>query len=263
MTHDETEIQLFKKRISPIIGIDLEDYKSRQMERRILAMMTRANVQNLRDYYMVLTQDSRRLREFVDGLTINVSEFFRNSEKFDELRDLVLPDLFSRFGRLKIWSAGCSIGAEIYSVAILLDQIGAAGRCDLWATDVDLEILGRARAGLFYGHEIKSVRQDLLEQYFMADDEGYQLSPSLMRRVNFRQHNLLREPPLDHCHLILCRNVVIYFTDPSKQSLYKAFNTGLEAGGVLFIGGTERIFNYRDLGFEQYRPFFYRKVKTP
>lgn len=258
---EDQEIQHFKKKISPIIGIDLEDYKSRQMERRILAMMTRSNTQNLKDYFTLLNSDQKRLQEFVDGLTINVSEFFRNPEKFDELKELVLSDLLERFRRIKIWSAGCSIGAEIYSVAIILDKLGVSHRCELHATDVDREILKRAQAGTYLPHEIKSVPQEILERYFTADAQGYHLGADLKSRVRFGYQNLLKDPPLHDCHLILCRNVVIYFTDQSKQHLYEAFNEGLVDDGLLFIGGTERIFNYRDLGFEQFRPFFYRKVK--
>lgn len=261
----QDEFLAFKRRIAPWVKLDLDQYKPRQMERRIRAMMSRAKVDTLDAYYDLLRTNPDRLKEFVDGLTINVSEFFRNPEKFDELQRDILPELLERFGRLKIWSAGCSSGAELASVAIILDRLNALERATLIGTDIDRGILARASEGLYYAYELKNVSAEDLERYFepaeakAGMDGTMRLKASLLQRMRFQVQNLLEDPPLEGCHLILCRNVVIYFTQESKSRLYRGFFSVLEPGGVLFIGGTERILEYRELGFQQPRPFFYLK----
>lgn len=255
----------FKRQIAPWVRLDLDQYKPRQMERRIRAMMARAKIDTLEAYYDLLKADPNRLQEFIDGLTINVSEFFRNPEKFEELEREVLPELLSRFGKLKIWSAGSSSGAELSSVAIVLDRLGALDRTELIGTDIDRAILDRASEGLYHAYEIKNLSPEDLSRYFTpVADRGVEpgsvrLRADLLRRLAYRPQNLLEDPPLEGCHLILCRNVVIYFTQESKDKLYRSFFQALERGGMLFIGGTERILDYRDLGFHQPRPFFYLK----
>lgn len=256
---------IFKRQIAPWVKLDLEQYKPRQMERRIRAMMTRAKVDTLEAYYEILKADPQRLQEFIDGLTINVSEFFRNPEKFDELEREVLPELFSRFDRLRIWSAGCSSGAELASVAIVLDRLKALDRVELLGTDIDRGILERASQGLYYPYELKNLSAADFERYFTpVEGRGIEagsarLRPELLRRLAYQPQNLLEDPPLSSCHLILCRNVVIYFTQESKNKLYRDFFQALAPGGILFIGGTERILDFRDIGFLQPRPFFYFK----
>lgn len=255
----------FKRRIAPWVKLDLDQYKPRQMERRIRAMMSRSKIDSLEVYYDLLRADPNRLQEFIDGLTINVSEFFRNPEKFEELEREVLPDLLARFGNLKIWSAGCSSGAELSSVAIVLDRLGALDRVQLIGTDIDRGILERASEGLYFPYELKNVSASDRARYFTpVVDRAYEagtvrLRADLLRHLSYRPQNLLEDSPLPDCHLILCRNVVIYFTQESKDKLYRAFFQAIQPGGMLFIGGTERILDYRELGFHQPRPFFYLK----
>ena len=261
----QDDFLIFKRQIAPWVKVDLDQYKPRQMERRIRSMMTRAKLDTLEAYYELLKADPNRLREFIDGLTINVSEFFRNPEKFEELEREVLPDLLSRFDRLRIWSAGCSSGAELTSVAIQLDRLEALDRAELIGTDIDRGILDRASDGLYLPYELKNLSDADLDRYFTpVEGRGIEagsvrLRPEWRRRLTYKSQNLLEDPPLSSCHLILCRNVVIYFTQESKDKLYRAFYHTLEPGGILFIGGTERILDYRDMGFSQPRPFFYSK----
>ena len=261
----QDEFLVFKRRIAPWVKLDLDQYKPRQMERRIRAMMSRAKIETLDDYYDLLRADSERLQEFIDGLTINVSEFFRNPEKFDELEREVLPELLERFGKVKIWSAGCSSGAELSSVAIVLDRLKALSRVELIGTDIDRGILERAADGFYHAYELKNLSPEDLERYFEPQEAlgteagSRRLKRDLLHRMTYRPHNLLEDPPLEGCHLILCRNVVIYFTQESKNRLYRGFFSSLEPGGMLFIGGTERILDFRELGFQQPRPFFYLK----
>ncbi|MBM3269117.1 MAG: protein-glutamate O-methyltransferase CheR [Candidatus Sericytochromatia bacterium] len=251
----------FKKQVSPLIGIDLDAYKDKQMARRIASLMGRANVQDPDAYLALLRSDPERLQEFIDRLTINVSEWFRNPEHFEILEAQLLPQLLERFGHLRIWSAGCSIGSEIYSVAILLDRLGALDRCELLGSDVDERALEQARAASFRPHEQKGLTPAVTHRYFTRDDAGdVRLTRQIADRVAFDRANLLTDPAPGGCHLTICRNVVIYFHEESKAIIHRSLANSLVPGGILFVGSTERLFNHRRLGFEQVRSFFYRKV---
>jgi len=118
----EEEFNSFKKKIASYIGLNLFNYKNAQMERRIVSLMNRNNIFKL-DEYKLLTLEKDKLEEFTNMLTINVTEFFRNNDKFDELEQKFIPELLKKHGSIKIWSAGCSCGAEIYSIAMILDRL--------------------------------------------------------------------------------------------------------------------------------------------
>lgn len=261
------ELAAFKAAVGPMVGLDLDAYKPRQMERRITALLYRLNARTLEELRAQIAGSPQRLAAFVDGLTINVSEFLRNPEKFQELGERVLPELLARHGTLRIWSAGCSMGAELYSVGMWLEALGALDRCELVGTDLDRGVLKRAEAGVYAPHEVQGVPEAWRQRYFEPTGAG-QLrfaGEAIRARTRFEAHNLLADPPIAGCHLVLCRNVVIYLNEASKQRLYRAFGQALVPGGVLFVGSTERIFGYRDLGFEALAPFFYRKpdVRRP
>lgn len=255
------ELEAFKARVSPLIGFNLDAYKPRQIERRITALLCRSSTPTLDDYLNQLEDNPQKLRGFVDGLMINVTEFFRNPDKFDELRTQVLPTLLAAHPTITIWSAGCSMGAEIYSVGILLEELGALDRAELIGTDLDLGVLEKARAGLYSTHEVQGLAPAMLERYFEPEGQFFRFKGEAIRaRTRFHHHNLLLDPPLSGCHLVLCRNVVIYLNDASKRHLYRAFNQALVPGGVLFVGSTERIFDHRELGYGLLAPFFYQKT---
>lgn len=244
-----------------LTGIDLDCYKGTQMERRLQTIMRRAGVGDLAAYAKLLSTTPARVKEFQDFLTINVSEWLRNLEKFDELQRVVLPELLSRNPRLKIWSAGCSNGSEPYSVAMILDEMDPMGRHQILATDLDEEILKVARAGTYNEKDIKSVSPSRRARYFTQQGDLFTVKPSIRAKVQFERQNLLSDPfPLD-LDLILCRNVVIYFTEEAKDELYRRFHRALRPGGILFVGGTESLLKARDMGFASASPFFYRSVK--
>jgi len=253
------DYEWFKKKIYLKTGIDIGLYKPQQMQRRIGSMMERARVQNYADYYALLERDPSRLTEFLDRLTINVSELFRNPEKFEELKEKILPGILAKNARLKVWSAGCSYGAEPYSVAILLDELTPGIQHYILASDIDVKILEKAKEGRFTADDMKNVSRERLERYFFRQEGLYQIKTAIRERVTFARHNLLADPFPQGFDLILCRNVVIYFTDVAKDRLYRNFYTALKPGGVLLVGGTERIFQHREIGFSMLAPFCYRK----
>ncbi len=256
----DAEFATFCRRIHALTGIDLASYKGNQMRRRLRSLATREGLDHVLPYAQALEGDRAMLERFLDRITINVSELFRNPEKFDQLRDDFLAPLAKSTQRLKIWSAGCSYGAEIYSVAMILDSLGAGQGPKLLGSDIDIRILERARKGIFQATDMKNVAPALIQRHFtQTGPDEWTISDALRRRVEFRRHDLLRDPYESGFHVILCRNVVIYFTEEAKDVLYRKFYDALVPGGILFVGGTERIMGSREIGFESPKSFFYRR----
>lgn len=251
----------FRKTVLDLTGIDLDCYKGTQMERRLQTIMRRVGVADLGAYAKLLAVTPARVKEFQDFLTINVSEWLRNADKFDELQKVILPDLLKRSSRLKIWSAGCSNGSEPYSVAMLLDEMDPMGRHQVLATDLDEEILRIARTGVYADKDIRAVAPGRRTRYFQQDGDKFTVKPEIRARVQFERQNLLSDPFPTDIDLILCRNVVIYFTEEAKDELYRRFHRALKPGGILFVGGTESLLKARELGYASVSPFFYRAVK--
>ncbi|MCX7992264.1 MAG: protein-glutamate O-methyltransferase CheR, partial [Fimbriimonadales bacterium] len=184
-------------------------------------------------------------------------------EQFEILRTQVLPDLLKRSLHLKIWSAGSSYGAEAYSMAILLHELAPNRSHQILGTDIDQEVLERARRGVFAESDMRNVPAEYKQKYFRAfQDTGrtlYEADPALKRYLKFERQNLLSDPYLQGFDLIACRNVVIYFSDEAKERIFREFYNALKPGGYLFLGNTERIFNYAQIGFENPSAFFYQK----
>lgn len=258
----------FRKMMFKKSGIDLNLYKQQQMHRRLLTLVEKAGCENFVEYFNFLDKNSTEYGCFLDRMTINVSELFRNPEKWIEMEKQVLPPMLAGRKPLRIWSAGCSYGAEPFTLAILLDRISPGVSHTIHATDLDLSILAKAKQGIFDSNDIRNLPAADIEKYFQVVPstkgpglpQRYQIIDKLRSRVTFRQQNLLADRFEEGYDLICCRNVVIYFTNEAKDALYVKFMNALRPGGVLFVGGTERIFGYQALGFESAIPFFYSRA---
>lgn len=251
----------FRRTVLELTGIDLDQYKSTQLERRLSTIMKRSAVGDLTEYGRLLRQSPEQVQAFKDFFTINVSEWLRNPEKFEELGTRVLPDLMAYRRPLRIWSAGCSNGSEPYSVAMLLAEMDPMEQHYLLATDLDEQILAQARAGRYQEKDVKNVTRLRRQRFLRQAGEGWEVTPALRSRVTFGRQNLLSDPFPEDLDLILCRNVVIYFTEEAKDELYRKFHKALRPDGVLFVGGTESLLKAREMGFVSSSPFFYRAVK--
>ena len=249
----------FKRLASQLVGIDLSDYKSQQMDRRIHTLMQSWEIHSYDQYLELLKTDPKRYKVFVKKLTINVSEFFRNPERFKELWQHVLPELLKNNQDIRIWSAGCSNGAEPYSVALISLEMGVADRVKIFGTDIDQFILAKAREGIYEYNDLKNLPPDLLTKYFFNRGNQYYLNDTVKSMVEFLSHNLLKDPFLGSFDLIICRNVVIYFTEEAKKVLYQKFYESLKPGGYLLVGGTEPLLDYKKMGFVSNFPSFYKK----
>ncbi len=253
---------VLRQRVLRLTGLDLNAYKGAQLQRRLQSFLRRHGMPDYAVLGWRLERDPRLLEEFRDFLTINVSEFFRNPDRYRELQERILPRLLAERPSLRIWSAGCSIGAEPYTVALILEELTPGRQHYILATDVDRMSLARAAEAVYQEAELRCVPEHMRRRFFRRVDKGWQLDGRIARRVEFRWHNLLEDPMPRDMDLILCRNVVIYFTDEAKESLYRRFHESLRPGGFLFTGGTETIFNAQTLGFRLVSPCFYEKAAS-
>ncbi len=254
------DYEWFKSKILAITGIDLNSYKERQMKRRIDTLITKSELNNYQDYVKLISTDPVALRKFKNHITINVSEFFRNIDQWDNLENIILPQILkSGNGRYKIWSAACSTGDEPYTIAMILNQHLKPSQYELIATDIDDEVLEKAQNGLYNKKSIAGVPQKFRKYFTELSDSTYQISNEIARCVKFKKHNLLSDTYPTNCDLIVCRNVLIYFTDEAKNEIFKKYSDSLRKNGVLFIGNTEQILNPKDYGFISTKSFFYIK----
>ncbi|GAA0767842.1 protein-glutamate O-methyltransferase CheR [Clostridium subterminale] len=239
--------------------LDLSGYKSAQLHRRILTIMSRTGAKDL-DEYMVLIKKDKVIREkFLDYVTINVTEFYRNPQIFEELQNFIKSELpYNR--PLKIWSAACSIGAEPYSISMMLKEMTPSVRHKILATDIDTNILLKAKAGEYISGDVKNIPKYQFHKYFKCEGEKFIINKEVKDLVTFKKHDLILDSYEDGFDIIVCRNVVIYFTNEVKEKIYEKFSRALNPGGLLFIGATESIYGYKNFGFEKLSTFIYKKI---
>lgn len=254
------DYKLFKRKIKELLNIDLDGYKDEQIKRRIKILMDRVGAKDFLTFYKAIEKDEKLRKDFIDKVTINVSEFFRNTDQFEILKNKIIPKLKERSDFLNIWSAGCSYGNEPYSVAIILDELKVKSYSIL-ATDIDEAALKKAREGIYGLEEVKNISNERLVKYFTkVDSNHYKISDSIRKSVKFDRLDLLKDQYPKEMHLILCRNVIIYFTQEAKEYVFKKLAESLKEGGILFLGNTERIFNPLNYKLKPVDLFFYEKV---
>lgn len=252
----------FKKFVLQTTQIDLNAYKERQMKRRIDTLIQRNQYDGYDSYSKALRTNHEMLDAFVNYLTINVSEFYRNPPLWKTLEEVILPDLINKFGpNLKIWSAACSTGDEPYSLAMVLAKKVPLSKIHILATDIDDQVLEKAKDGVYGANSLKGLPDEYKKKYFeKMGDKFYKISDEIKKCVEFKKADLLKDRYPTGCHLIVCRNVMIYFTEEAKLEIYKKFHQSLVNDGCLFVGNTEQIINHKELGYTFNKLFFYRKV---
>jgi chemotaxis protein methyltransferase CheR len=257
---DDRSYEYLKRKVLKLTKINLDDYKSQQMRRRLDMFLANSKFQNVVSYFAALEKDEEMLRKLMDFLTINVSEFFRDKAPYEQLQKEILPKLLWEKPSLNIWSAGCSHGQECYSIAMILNNISFSHNHRILATDIDEGSLKIARSGGPYtAGDLKNVPETYIKRYFTHSGEAYFLQDAIRKKVEVRPQNLLIDTFEVGFDLIVCRNVTIYFTEDAKRALNKKFYQSLRAGGILFIGGTEVMLDASSIGFKPVGVSFYRK----
>ena len=255
------DYEWFKKAVYDLTKIDLNSYKEKQMKRRIDTLIGKYDVKGYDGFAELIKKDREALDSFVSYLTINVSEFFRNADQWNLMDKEMVPELMSKFGKnLKIWSAACSTGDEPYTIVMMLSKHMPLNQISVLATDLDAVVLAKAKAGIYDKKEVAGVPAEFKTKYFEETADGkMKVSDEIKSRVTFKQADLLRDPYPKDCHLRVCRNVLIYFTEEAKDEIFRKYYDSLAPGGILFIGSTEQIINYKEMGYVRKNSFYYER----
>jgi len=227
---------------------DFREYKRPSLARRIRSRMQQVRVETFEEYIDYLDRHPQEHAALFNTILINITGFFRDPEAWQVLAHEVLPRLVTEAAAsqsLRIWCPGCSSGGEAYSVAILLaEALGEQTRAftvKIYGTDVDEEALATARQAIYRVEDVKDVPADLLGRYFTREGQAYRLRRDLRRWVIFGRHNLAQGPPLSHIDLLVCRNVLIYFTTDLQEKILARFHYAIREGGFLFLGRSESL----------------------
>lgn len=253
------DYEIFVERIKKKTGIDLFLYKEAQMKRRLTSLYEKKGFASFVDFFNAMEKNNELLDEFLDRMTINVSEFYRNGKRWEVLEKKILPRLLKSSSRLKVWSAACSTGEEPYSLAMVLSNHQPLSQVSINATDLDENAIAKAKAAIYPERSLAEVPPAMKTKYFDQEGSFFKVKSEIKNTVKFKKQNLLKDTYEKGFDLIVCRNVMIYFTEEAKDQIYQNFSNSLKSGGVLFVGSTEQIFNPAKYGFEVEDTFFYRK----
>jgi chemotaxis protein methyltransferase CheR len=242
-----------------ICGIDLTQYRRPQMERRLRSYWERLGISKLTDALPRLRGDAAQLDDLLDRVTINVSQLWRHPDQWTQLERGLLAELAAA-GPVRAWSAGCSYGAEPYTLAAVCRDAIPAASVRILGTDIDQRMIARAKIGDFSDADARSAPPAAMERWFERASDGWRPKQVLRSMVTFEVGDLLKlRPSASSYELIMCRNTVIYFADLIRDELHARFARALRPGGLLVIGGTERISDAPALGLTAIHPFIYRK----
>jgi chemotaxis protein methyltransferase CheR len=256
------EYEAFCLAFRRVCGIDLLQYKRGQMERRIRSFVATRGAADLLAYAALLKTDRVELERFLDRVTINVSQLWRNPEQWTTLEETILPDLAATGrNRVRAWSAGCSYGAEAYTLAAIARRAVPRAHVTILGTDIDARMVERARDGVFSLEDARDAPTATLASHFELADGRWKASAEIKRLVRFEQGDLLRVAPASGSYdLVLCRNTVIYFNEDVRDALHGRLAASLRPGGRLVVGATERVSDPARHGLASDSPFVYRKI---
>jgi chemotaxis protein methyltransferase CheR len=245
---EELEIQLLLEAVYRLRGLDFRDYTRASMRRRIQNRLRAEKVDTVTRLLDSVVHDPSCMDRLVAGLSVTVSTMFRDPGFFRALRERVFP-LLDRRPHIRIWHAGCSMGEEVYSVAIMLDEAGLIDRCRIYATDINEVVLERARAGIYPLELLQRCTKNYIQaggtrsfsEYYTAAYDNAIFRPALRDHVVFAKHNLATDGRFNHFELILCRNVLIYFNRMLQDRVHHLLYDSLADFGVLGLGAKETL----------------------
>jgi len=247
---EDLEIQLLLKGIQQIYGYDFSEYAAASIKRRLKHWLAESEFDTFSHAQSRLLRDRSVFESLLCGITVNVTEMFRDPAFFKALRIEVVPFL-KTYPFVKIWHAGCATGEEVYSMAIILNEEGMTGRYRLYATDIDETVLGRAKEGAIPLCEMQRFTRNYYESggsaifadYYKVSGDRAILSEEIKKNILFAAHNLAVDDEFGEMQLVLCRNVMIYFKLPLKERCLRLFDNSLSQGGFLCLGLKEKIEN--------------------
>jgi len=246
---DEKDLSRILNEINRVTGFDARQYRAPTLKRRLERRLLATKSKSFKEYLALLKKDPSESHKFLDDLSINVSDFFRDRRIFITLKEKILPNLLKEISaqkgkRIRIWSIGCAKGQEPYSLAIILKDMmeneKKEFKISIHATDINKDLLTQASKGLYQKNEMKSVPKKYLDKYFTKMSKNEFLTKENIRKlIKFRQHNIISEDILGKFHLILCRNLFIFFTPELQKKTFIKIHSSLKKDGVLVLGTAE------------------------
>lgn len=245
---NKEQVYNFLNELKIIYGYDYTEYQIDSIMRRINVAMIKEGIRNFNFFKEQVLKDEKSFYNLFLDFSINTTEFFRDPEVFALIKTKILPYLNS-YNHIKIWCAGCSIGKEVYSLAIMLEEAGMLSKTQIYATDINPYVVEEAKNGMYsiatLNKDISNYRDSQGEksfiQYFNINKSYIKIKPELMKNILFFHHSLLSNGTLNEFNLILCRNVFIYFDDSLQEKILKNFHNSLDNNGFLVLGKSEGI----------------------
>lgn len=268
LTSEDIEVSLLLEAVYLKYGYDFRSYTKASLHRRIVHHMRSNNYEHIAELQHAILYDGNCFASLLADLTINVTEMFRDPDFYQSFRNRVVPQLRTH-PFFKIWHAGCASGEEIYSMAILLKEEGLYDRAQIYATDIDLKVLDKARKGIFSGGFIKKYADNYnkaggkgdLADYYTAKYDNVMMDSALKKNIIFADHDLATDQVFGEMQVVICRNVLIYFNRALQNRVIQLFHDSLDIGGVLCLGTKESLrfascadqFDVMDQTFRIYR----------
>jgi two-component system, chemotaxis family, CheB/CheR fusion protein len=248
-------------------GHDFSYYKQNTIRRRIERRMVINQIEKLNAYVLHLQKNPLEVTTLFREILIGVTNFFRDPEAFEILAEKIIPGLFESHSleqSIRVWIPACSTGEEAYSLAILLkeqmDALKRAFKIQIFATDIDSEAIQKARSGSYPNGIVADVSTERLERYFSKENDSYRIRKEIRNMVVFAEQNIIGDPPFSKIDLISCRNLLIYLQGTLQKKVLPLFHYSLKPDGVLFLGNSETIGEFKDLFFTENRKWrIYRR----
>ena len=245
---EDSALNSFADKIADQYDVDFRDYASASFRRRVTALLLTEQLKSLTELESRILDDPAAFQRFVHAITVNVTSMFRDPSFYLEFRKHVVPRLRT-YPFIRIWNAGCSTGEEAYSIAILLQEEGIYDRVRIYATDIDAISIKSAKDGIYslahmkdYSiNYLKAGGKETLARFYTADHEYALLKSQLKTNIVFARHNLVSDKSFNEFHVIMCRNVLIYFNDELRQRVLTLFSDSLSAFGYLGLGSKESL----------------------
>jgi chemotaxis protein methyltransferase CheR len=240
---ENTAFQKVKRMIKESAGLDCSGYRDEYLKRRFEVRLRATDTNTYGRYIVYLNRHPEEFTHLLNDLTINYTTFFRDTDVYDHLEKKLLPRLFLSKKPVTIWSAGCASGEEPYSLSILVHKILGKNLSNslvsIIASDIDKDALGKAERGFYQTRHLSTLSPLMIERFFDKQDDGYLVKDSLKKIIHFEQFDLMTKPLHQNLDLILCRNVMIYFSKEGQQHIHMNFYHALRDGGYMITGKSE------------------------
>ncbi len=242
------ELQLLFEAIFLRYGYDFRNYNKAHIKRRVLHRLAISHIPTVTELQNKILRNKEFFIDFLDDLSINVTEMFRDPDFYRSFRESIVPKL-QTYTFFKVWHAGCSTGEEVYSLSILFQEEGLFDRCRVYATDFNRKVLEIAKEGVYQKAEMEEYERNYrlsggkkrISDYYQAMYGSAMLNKELSNRIVFADHNLVTDSVFAEVHLILCRNVLIYFDKKLQEKVLKLFYESLAPSGILCLGTKENV----------------------